>query len=227
MKVLILVLCYNREDYNRLEQTIKETWGKSNDKIDVVYYHASTSDYENGNDIYFNCTDTFFDITKKTLKAFEWSLDKGYDYIFRTNLGSYIHKENLLKFLQDKPSKEFYCGITGTDNYYYGIPIRFASGSGYFLSSDLVKLVVDNKHKFNHNCVDDVELGKVLYELGIEPKPGAFRHNICDGKIYFEVYDKEVKLSDMNFYSVYHYRLRSTDREGDINMMREIHSKFN
>lgn len=205
MRILILVLCHDRPDYNKLESTIRETWGKSSGNVDVVYYKS----------------DGFTDILDKTIDAFNTE----YDYIFRTNLGSYIHKENLYNFLLDKPRENFYCGIQGTDTYYYGRPVRFVSGAGYILSKDIVKKVIENRNKVNPRCVDDVELGRILIEdFGIEPSPLAVRMNLCDDESYFEINDRRAKLSFTNHYKVYHYRLRSSDRNKDVEMMKRLHS---
>lgn len=83
-----------------------------------------------------------------------------FDYIFRTNLSSFIYFPKLLEFLKTLPRKNCYCGVP----VYVEFP--FASGAGFILSTDLVEKMVLNKNRlynitFNH---EDVVIGRFFYE---------------------------------------------------------------
>src|SRR4029077_20755046 len=46
--------------------------------------------------------------------------------------------------------------------------IDFATGTGFFLSRDLVQLVVDERSDWDHSYLDDVALAKLLRQHGVQ-----------------------------------------------------------
>jgi hypothetical protein len=65
-----------------------------------------------------------------------------FDYIIRTNLSSFYVFSRLFKFLTTLPTEKCYCGVQGQEDNW-----TFASGSGFILSPDLVKLLVQHKNQ--------------------------------------------------------------------------------
>mgnify|MGYP002478035230 CR=1 FL=1 len=140
----------------------------------------------------------------KTIKSFLLTKDFKYDYIFRTNSSSYVDKKLLLNFVSDKPKTKYYSGLIG----YHG-NIAFASGSGFFISKDLVDYVIENSTKWNHNLIDDVALASLLSNYGVHPYLNE-RIDILD---------------DYNIPNHYfHYRLKTGSRVNDIKRMYSIHN---
>jgi hypothetical protein len=232
-KVIILVMSSSNPIYQELEISIKETWfNYRNDDVEIIFYKDNQNlidkkDYSvlDGFDLILPCNDGFYTLGQKTIMAFEW-VKKNYefDYLYRSNLGAFVDIENLLYFLKDKPKDKFYCGIIGRDTYYLRKEVKFASGSGYFLSKDLVNIVCDNKDMWLHNVVDDVALGELLSKFQIEVNNNAIRKNICDDKVFYQLGDKETDNIDDS--EVYHIRLRSTNRKIDIENMKNIYEKY-
>ena len=72
---------------------------------------------------------------------------------------------------------------------------KFASGSGYFISKDLIKIVITNKNKWKHGLIDDVALGVILNKVKIFP---AQRFDV-----------KNIHNIDMNHY---HYRVKTPQK---------------
>ena len=117
-----------------------------------------------------------------------------FDYILRVNVGSYVHPQRLLNYLKDKPKEKFYCGQIGD---YDGI--KFASGSCFILSRDLVNLSLSNIRKFGYDHIDDVSFGRFMGRFGVVP-------TFCTTKIRYlheSAYDE----------NTYHWKLRSPDGE--------------
>ncbi|MCR8560189.1 hypothetical protein KXD93_21230 [Mucilaginibacter sp. BJC16-A38] len=173
-----------------------------------------------GDDLVLPCRDGYINCTEKTLQAFSYiTANFTFDYIFRTNLGSFVYPEKILKFLKDKPNNCFYCGIPGlfqTD----GLSIRFASGSGFFLSKDLVELIVSKRAIVDHDIIDDVAIGKFLGGENIGIDNSAIRLSYTGSGKEFQVGDQAVNIIDGE--QVYHIRLRSDDRNIDIRRMQEL-----
>ena len=241
MKIIILIITCKLEPYISLTDTIKNTWAYENfDNIDIYYcYGDSEKLYVKNNEIYCPCIDNEKNIGNKTLMSFEWLLNnKKFDYIFRSNTSSYINQKKLLEFITDKPINNFYSGIIGYDN---EEKIYFASGSGYFLSRDLVKLVVDNKNVLDYNILDDVALGKFLTKYQIINYPFYRRLNIeISESGYLKIYRAELlpdekekicnenkilenlTLDDFNN-DTYHFRCKCCNRYDDIKIMKKLH----
>ena len=151
----------------------------------------------------------------KTLETFELVLDKfDFDYIYRTNVSSYVDLKKLSEYISDQSKTSFYAGFMGRHS-----GIRFVSGSGYFLSRDLVMKILANRHKWDHGEVDDVALGKILNELGVQITEIG-RTDILDP------IDFDAALSRTPLES-FHFRCKTKEPSDSIQIMTRIHSHFN
>ena len=136
MKILISILSEEREHwYKELEAGIRETWGskknKFNEIIDIVYFYARPDLPENfiteNDKLWVKHEENYFSTSGKNVMMLEHVLQNyDFDYLFRTNLSSYINLEKLIEYAKDKPKDNFYCGITGQPT---GCPHKFVSGS--------------------------------------------------------------------------------------------------
>lgn len=203
MKIIIIVLSYNDNNiYSKFYEAQKKTWDseKIND-IDTYYLFGNHSCNEIiGKELLVNIPEP--DYGNKTLNSFILVDSMDYDYIFRTNSSSYIDKSLLLEYVKDKPKEKYYSGVIGTYN-----GIEFASGSGYFLSKDLVKLVIDNRNMWNLNHIDDVALGEFLRCFGYKPTPNP-RFDVVNNNYIPKEY--------------FHYRLKTHNRLEDVNNLYKI-----
>jgi hypothetical protein len=131
-------------------------------------------------------------IMNKTLDAMNYFLNEDFDFLVRTNLSSVWDFYKLQDELNKTPSTNLIKAIVGN---YYGI--NFPSGAGYILTKDIVRLLVNNRYRFNRTDIyDDVSLGFVLNDLGIKITPGK-RTNYSQPTSY-----DDVKLAE----NAYHYR---------------------
>lgn len=179
MKIAIVILAADGK-FRELVDGIRKTWAEDKHPDIDIYYnycyrnhipkHAPNTTVLYDDQILCGYEDGMKSIHQKSLDAFEWlSLNRKYDYVFRCCCGSYVIKENLLKYLCDKPSTGFYSGVLGDAG--FG---PYCSGSGYFLSWDLVQEIGLNKSKVKKvdRIYDDVNLGRYLLEKGITPING-------------------------------------------------------
>lgn len=96
-------------------------------------------------------------IINKTIYSLEAMLPRmdEFDYVLRTNLSSFYNFPNLLKALKTLPRTNCLFGSTFTEG--------FVSGSGFIMSTDVVKKLVKGKKKLiDHKEFDDVLIGQYL-----------------------------------------------------------------
>lgn len=100
-----------------------------------------------------------------------------FDYLLRTNLSSFYVFPRLLEFVRSLPKTKCYAGCRGVQ----GVP--FASGSGFLLSRDLVRILLSNKQYLydNYRCFDDVAVGQLMHDLQINVID-APREDILNGQ---------------------------------------------
>jgi len=82
-----------------------------------------------------------------------------FDYIYRTNLSSFIIYPNLLKFLRTLPKKRCYAGKI---DFHTDKTLSWACGNGIILSRDMAKLILNHKDELLDKAYfgyDDVILG--------------------------------------------------------------------
>jgi hypothetical protein len=220
-KVLVLVLASADGIHEKMVQSIRQTWGKDADNFQVMYYYSLFRDemppnflhvrrpddgktIESGDTIICGCLDGMYLVTMKTIMAFEHVLGKTFDYVLRCCSGSYIDRDELHKFLSDKPTSGFYCGYIGTNIQTH----LFASGSGFLLSKDLVRLIVERKDQLfgygYQGYLDDVAIGRLLHDCGITVQSAP-----------------RVDDSTVIQHGQYHYHFRTSPE-----FMHEIHSKL-
>jgi hypothetical protein len=207
MKILIIVLSYNDSGgiYSKFYQSQKETWDSENvDGVQTLYLFGDNKTNEIVDDkILVDVVENGINICGyKTLKAFDLIKNFDFDFVFRTNSSSYVDKKKLINFIADKSKHNHYSGFLGEHN-----GIIFASGSGFFISKDLINLVLDNSDIWNHELIDDVAIADILKKHKISPTENP----------RFDVHS----LNNLpNNY--FHYRLKTGDRNIDIQNMYNI-----
>lgn len=206
MKILIVVLSYlDGGVYTKFFDTQNKSWNSIEvEGVDTFFLVGDNNENKiDGNLIKTNVPESLYHCGYKTITAFELLKDYEYDYIFRTNSSSYVDKQMLKDYLQDKPRTNFYSGVIGNQ---YGID--FASGSGYVVSKNVVDLVLLKKEYWEHRLIDDVALAFLLRSLRILPVL-APRFNI-------ETVNENTPMNH------YHYRIKTHNREKDCQYMKSI-----
>jgi len=211
-KILNLVLACKDGHYADIDRAARETWvTKCPDNVITIFMYGGGSGifWDEKDSFYVNRKESLDICPYKTLSAYETFLDSDFDYIFRCNSTGYFDLNLVSEFVENKPTENFYCGCHGELN-----GIDFASGSGYFLSKDLVEQIVKNKEVlYNYGMpgwCDDVMIGKfVTQTLGVQIDPSAKRIDLDPNDIPDDL--------DMSFY---HYRILN---KGDANALYRIH----
>lgn len=227
-KILILVLGTHHPEYRPLYESQKKTWASIKfSEINIFYYYGDNGEIEGdnkleNNDLFLKIPDGYSHVAEKTIRALNFFKDYEYDYIVRTNAGSYINQKNLIKFLNDKPNENFYTGIIGEIQ-----DIKFASGSCFILSKDLCQKIVNNiDNELFGKYFDDVVISQCLKKINVEVDKCGFRISNGNGKITYDI-NEGYPFFDISDENNYHYRFRSDgDRNIDIKNMYELHEKL-
>ena len=145
-------------------------WYKAGNKSELLNKKFNVID----NDLLIDTDDGTTNMGKKTILALEW-LDKNvdYDFVVRPTPSSYIHFDNLSKFIKDNLIHEsyVYSGKIQSTNDIYGNKIDFVSGSTLILNKNTVQKIIENQHLWNHTYWDDVALSLLLKEVNVVPQP--------------------------------------------------------
>lgn len=168
MKVLILVLSARRDPWGSLMMAQMETWDSiGHAQTQTMYYCGKLGQGEYvacPTPIFFSpsLTESLEDVSPRTIEAFEKSLELEWDYMARVHSSTYVHKKNLVDFIETLPKENVLCGLltTGPSPFLWG-------GGSYIISRDVIEAFVANKDKWNHNVMEDVGMTKLAKELDI------------------------------------------------------------
>jgi hypothetical protein len=213
MRVLVLVLATRAWPYPILIRTIKRTWASVDaDEISTVFYYGGKQLESRPRDLYLPVEDAL-PAGRKTIACFAHVLgSRDFDVVFRTNCSSYVDPPNLGEFARRHARAEhFYCGHIGMSG-----ELPFASGSGYFLSKDLVRLVVDRQDEWDHTLPDDVALAELLRRHGVDPEPAP--------RVEYRS-SRDVGNVDVSQF-LFRCKTASPWRMGDVRVMIKVHQAF-
>jgi hypothetical protein len=241
MKVLILVLSARREPWGELLECSKATWDSvDHPQTKTMYYcgkggiapgeqlNPAYVDAGTASDIFYSPTlsESLEDVSKRTLEAFEFSLKlKGWNLMARTHSSTYVHKHNLVEFIETLPNENVLCGLlTG------GIAPFLWGGGSYIISRDVIEKIVANKQLWNFGVMEDNGLTEIAQLLqipfmagrmaSIDQKPNGYlvtTYGAGEGFVFTDWTDVQ-KLHP-------HFYLRCKqdfDRTQDVRIFREL-----
>lgn len=202
--ILILCLTCAWDAYPRLRNAQRKTWDSLNwpGVLTTRFYHGQHQDAKPEPDLLIlPVQDRYENLFVLLQQAIEASLSLEWTWMFRTNASSYVCKRRLLEFARTElPQTSCYCGISGND---------YLDGSGFFLSRDVAKKLVEMPGvSLPDGIAEDVYIGRELTASGVEQRKGQ-RHDF-----YF---------SPGNLPDVYHYRCKYGLNE-DPEREKEIHA---
>ncbi len=216
MKVFVLVVCAkdaNKGEYDKLTRAIQETWGKDEtDNVKVFYLWCENYARPDARNYVLKKPEGYGMLLWKSLGFLAEHRHDDFDYIFRVNVGSYVHLQRLYDHLLSCPREKFYSGQPGK---IAGIP--FVSGTGFILSRDLVLMMLDHIDQFGFDHIDDVAIGRFFQDNGIPITEDWTRATFGHG---MHADEKS---------NTYHWKLRHADGERwiDCEHMKILYNRFN
>ena len=195
--VIILIIASDNTDYYINMQKIWKLYMNTHPSIKSFFIKEKdtiTNELELDHDtIYTKCKPSLIPgILIKTIKSIKYINDNyNFDYLFRTNLSSFIDLNKLYDFIQNKQFN--YGAVQGIHN-----GIKFGSGCGFFLSKEASLYLLNQDINYNNGLYDDVEIGRVLssYEF--------YNVNRIDFILFQEDLVDKIKKSN-----VFHFRCKN------------------
>lgn len=165
-KVLILVLSCELKPYDKMYKTGLDTWDRvSVPGSEVLYYFGSSKKTDSDNCIYLPYQESLLNMGYKTIDALEYTINnREFDYIARVHSSIYVNKDELIKYVQTLPDTNVFAGsVAKSQNgfeYLWG-------GTGFIISRDVVKKMVDNKLQWQHKYMEDESISLLANWLSI------------------------------------------------------------
>jgi hypothetical protein len=205
-RILVLILA---SDTNYIYLEFQKLWRQYMNKypnIDCYFYKAMPDIAEEAvlvsdDTLHVKCAESLETCYEKMLKAFEFFKPKfnQYDFIFRTNLSSFVYFDRYLELVKDWPTSNFCAAmVKQIDN---GMP--FPEGCGFTITPDLIVRLLEKPPTLL--IQDDVTLGMALYEWGITIHP-VDRYDILIYNQYASLKD-DLKFLENQF----HFRIKNIE----------------
>ena len=201
---------------------------KINRNVDCFFYKGhpdlTQKEFLLDDTLWIQVPESLDTVYEKTLRAFEYFVPrlKAYDFVYRSNLSTFVSFDHLLEFCNDLPRKGCCAAVIG------GIPaedeernsiehkLSFPGGNGFLLTPDLVeRLVIE---KFPLTVQDDVTIGVALQKWKISIREFVRPDFLCDGYWYVNninlLHEHQRNLNPKKM--MFTYRIKSFDRQKDI-----------
>lgn len=164
MKVLILILSARRDPWAKMMDVSQATWDSEKHPQTQTLYYCGACREQSTEKVFYSriFTESLEDITHRTLEAFEESLKLDWDVMARSHSSTYIHKHNLVEFIETLPKENLLAGLltTGDKPFLWG-------GGGYIISRDVIEKIVANKYLWNFGVMEDGSITDIANALSI------------------------------------------------------------
>lgn len=230
-RVLILVLSCDLPPYRKMIETSQNTWDSIEiENVEVIYITGESKQNGGSKEVNLPIKETLLSMGLKAIQSFEYVLKhKEFDYVARVNSSCYVDKKELIKFVQTLPDKDlFMCGeVADKPRWGWG-------GYQFIYSKDVLQKIVDNKHFWHHEVMEDKGVSYLIDKIGIpytqmkkscsinKQDSGWLTINCENNNFYFQNFN-EVKNYDNIFYRV----KQDGKRELDEYIMKELFKCLN
>jgi len=205
-RIIVLVIASDDKPYYRKEQELWRSYMHVDPEIKVLFLKANpqlSSEVLLEDDVLWSrCEETYIPgILFKTLNGFRYCLDNfgDFEYIFRTNLSSFCDFGAMKRFASKLPKSKCYSGVE--------LKNRFISGAGFFLSKDMVELLVSNMHMEEYGKrIDDAAIGLFMTNHNIMRRSAP---RLCISS-NFQL--NHWRHNRQRYKNNFHYRLKQANR---------------
>ena len=219
----------------------KNTWVTKlrNNGIDCYYYSGSAqAGVIDDDEILTTVQDDLNNTYDKLIASIDLLRNNGkmYDFIFKTNLSTYVNVDKFISFIEENCfNEDSYEGVLGCTNYCreslyltkYAkkisgyLPniigkIPFVSGAGSYLGMRTIQKICSIKRK--KSFIDDVEIGYRVKRLGLDITQNAIH------KRYDLILDSPTSnIEVVRNFTGYQFRLKNNNRKNDVDLMYKLH----
>jgi len=219
MNIIILIIANNEPRYY---QDMQNTWKKyMNLHTNIKSFFIKGDPHleqdvilnESENTIYVKSGENYIPgILEKTIKSMEFiQTHYEYDYIFRTNLSSFIDLYKFYEFVHLESTQSIHYGgiiLTPAD-----IKFGYISGAGILFSQITTEYILNHQQELDYSIIDDVAIGKLLI-----PKFQIDFINRIELESVPDCIIKPIKESP-----VFHFRCKTTNHFNTANIMNHLY----
>jgi hypothetical protein len=167
-KILMLVLASDTDPIYCELQDLWRQYMNTNPHVECIFYKADPTLCEearmlDSNTLVVQCEEHIDKVFEKTLKAFRFFESKldTYDFLFRTNLSSFVILDRYVERCKQYPRT----GLCAAKIGYGEKDLPFPSGAGFTLTPDIVKRLLTTPVEYDTQ--DDVTIGRALQSWSI------------------------------------------------------------
>lgn len=213
----MLILASDTDPYYCAFQILWRQYMNTHPNIDCYFYKGhpdlqTEALLVDKNTLLVKCHERFDTCYEKTLRAFTFfrPMYHTYDFIFRTNLSSFIVFDRYVNLVKNWPRTNFCSAMIGIVE----DEIQFPSGSGFTITPDLVERLLDERPPLI--VQDDVSIGYSLHKWMIPI------HKVDRTDILLNEQVDMIKEYIENSDDIFHYRIKNIqgNREIDIKVMK-------
>ena len=213
MKILVLIISSNGFPYDEYKQLWRE-YMNLDDEIDSYFIESKDVETSCIEDdiIYIKGVESYEKIFYKTQEALKLFDLKTYDYIFRTNLSSFIVFSKYKQWLKTLSKENVYNGsICWYTRYIY------ASGCGFTITPDVAQMIIDYDEESQlSKFIDDVTIGKICMMNNVKITSAPLN---C---IFPNTFQYETNQFD-EYECAFHFRTKmGGDRKEDVKLFKEL-----
>jgi len=152
----------------------------------------------------------------KIIGSFTQALTEDFTHAYFTTASSYVRIHGLIPVVDELPMSEVYAGTPLTDAI---SGAHFASGANRIFSRDVIEAVVRERKRYRNDVMEDVGLGRLIHQMGIELTPLA-TVNVPSVQAVESLTDREILAN-------FHFRTTSGDRHQrqDARVMHALHGR--
>lgn len=211
MKILILIISSKGFPYDDYKELWREYMHLDED-IDSYFIEMGEETVIKDDVITINGEETYDKIFYKTQEALKMFDLSKYDYIFRTNLSSFIVFNKYKIWLQTLPKTRVYNGPIHWHTRYI-----YASGCGFTITPDVAKLIIDyDENSQTEKHIDDVTIGRICMINSIQVTSAPLN---C---IFTNTFYHETELFD-EYECAFHFRTKTGgSRNDDITVYKDL-----
>ena len=215
MNIIILIIANDHPRYYKEMQTVWSKYMNKHPNIRSFFIkgNAESEISVESDTIYVKSGENYIPgILEKTVKSMEYIQSHyEYDFIFRTNLSSFIDLNKLYEFMHlENTQSMHYGGIVLTPS---DIPFGYISGAGILFSRTTTEYILDNQSKLDYSIIDDVAFGKLL----IPTFPIDFINRIELESV------PECIIQPIKESPIFHFRCKTTHHFNTVNIMNRLY----
>ncbi len=175
-KVLILVISSDFTPYDAMIRTSQNTWDSIEVEGTSTIYYCSKLDNPNWKNtdkvMYFDTGNTLNDMMEKNAEMYHWALqNKEFDFVVRLNASAYCDKKRMMEYVQTLPTENVFVGVEVTDAA-KGAERWAWGGTQFIFSKDVIQKMVNERHNFRRDIMEDMATSFIINKLGIEYTKG-------------------------------------------------------